>query len=243
VVSRKEFARKLAELDLSHVDRAVAFLWYYRETQEFDERSGSDLAADLHDEDFPHPNVTRLRKELQRSAFTIQGKRKGTFQIDARKLVELTGKYASLIGTPTVHVQGAILPPEWVAGTRKYFEQMVFQINGCYEVGFYDGCAALSRRLMESLIIEVYVCRDRHREIQNNGTFLQLDGLINYIVADKTITLSRNSPKAMQEVKQLGDTAAHDRVYITPQIDIDDTKVRYRHLIQELLNLSGIKKT
>jgi len=46
----------------------------------------------------------------------------------------------------------------------------------------------------------------------------------------------------MQEVKDLGDTAAHDRVYITQQTDIDDMKPSFRRLIEELLLLAGIKR-
>ena len=46
----------------------------------------------------------------------------------------------------------------------------------------------------------------------------------------------------MTEIKQLGDTAAHDRVYITRQGDIDDIKQKYRRLLQELLSLSGINR-
>jgi hypothetical protein len=70
MVTRSQFARHLAELNASHIDRAVAFLYYYRETQQFEERSASDLAADLHDEGFPRPNVTRLKRALSRSRFT-----------------------------------------------------------------------------------------------------------------------------------------------------------------------------
>ena len=47
MVSRSQFARHLAKLNVSHIERAVAFLYYYRETQQFEERSASDLAADL----------------------------------------------------------------------------------------------------------------------------------------------------------------------------------------------------
>ena len=46
----------------------------------------------------------------------------------------------------------------------------------------------------------------------------------------------------MTEVKQLGDTAAHDRVYMTSKQDIDDLLARYRRLLQDLLTASGIRR-
>ena len=63
-----------------------------------------------------------------------------------------------------------------------------------------------------------------------------------HVGKDQNIQLSRNTAKTMRDVKQLGDTAAHDRTYITPQIDIDDVKARYRRLIKELLLVSGVTK-
>jgi len=139
-----------------------------------------------------------------------------------------------------VSVTKHVVPPEWVAGTRTYLEQMVYQINAAYNYGMYDASAILLRRLMESLIIEIYIHEKKHHEIQSGGVFYMLDRLISHITSDSNVSLSRNAPKTMREVKQLGDTAAHDRTYITPQIDIDDMKSRYRRLIQELLVKAGI---
>ena len=45
----------------------------------------------------------------------------------------------------------------------------------------------------------------------------------------------------MKIVKELGDTAAHDRTYLTKPLDIDDNKLAFRRLIQELLGLSNIQ--
>jgi len=240
MANRSDFSRNLAQLDLTHVDRAVAFLYYYRETQEFEERSASDLAADLHEEGFPRPNVTRLREALSRSRFTTRGSKPDVFKLDLRRLEEITEIYEALLDRRKVSVSGHIVPPEWVAGTRTYLEQMVYQINAAYEYGMYDASAVLSRRLMESLIIEIYIHENRHHSIQSNGVFYMLDRLISHITSDTQVQFSRNVPRTMQEIKQLGDTAAHDRTYITPQIDIDDIKARYRRLIRELLTKAGI---
>jgi hypothetical protein len=240
MVSRSEFSQHLATLYLSHADRAVALLYYYRETQEFDERSASDLAADLHDEGFPRPNVTRLRQDLTRSRFTTRGSKTGVFQLDLRRLSEVAALYEESLARKKVHVTKHVVPTEWVAGTRTYLERMVYQINVAYDYGMYDASAVLLRRLMESLIIEIYIHEKRHHEIQSGGVFFMLDRLISHITSDTQVSLSRNAPKTMREVKQLGDTAAHDRTYITPQIDIEDMKSRYRRLLQELLVKAGI---
>jgi hypothetical protein len=238
--TRSEFASVLASLTLSHAERAIAFLWYYRQSQEFDERTASELAADLHEEGFPRPNVTRLREDLVKSPFTTRGRRSAAIQIDIRRLEELDNKYKDLLDLQKVDVSNAIIPLDFVRGTRAYIEKMVRQINGTYDNGFYDGCAVLCRRLMESLIIEIYVSQGRHKEIQDNHVFKHLDWLIGYVKNDDSIVLARSSSKTMDEVKLLGDTAAHHRTYITQQSDINDLRLRYRHLITELLQITGL---
>ncbi|HAH44487.1 MAG TPA: hypothetical protein DCM07_06440, partial [Planctomycetaceae bacterium] len=202
--NRSEFCADLADLTLTHIDRAVAVLWYYRQSQEFEERAASDLAADLHEEGFPKPNVTRLREDLRKSRYVVKGKRTGTFQLDVRHLVALDEQYQDMLGLRRITVTGAVLPVESVAGTRAYLEQMVYQINGAYESGLYDASAVMCRRLMESLIIEVYISKKRQHEIQNNGVFVFLDSLVKYISNDKSLTLGRNTPKTMAEVKSVG---------------------------------------
>ena len=242
MVGRSEFARIVADLNLSHVDRAVAFLFYYRETQAFEERSAGDLASDLHEEGFPRPNVTLLKRALSNSTFTTRGSQPGLYKLDVRRLGELEGFYGQFLNQKKVSVAGSVIPSDWITGTRPYLEQMVYQINATYEYGMFDACAVLCRRLMESLIIEIYIYEKRHSAIQTGSVFFMLDRLITYVGNDHDVHLSRNIPKTMREVKQLGDTAAYDRTYITPQIDIDDIKARYRRLIQELLLISGIRK-
>lgn len=242
MTTRSEFTTRIADLELSHTDRAIALLWYYRQTQEYEERTASELANDLHDEGFPKPNVSRLHTSLTRSRYTIKGHRKGTFQIDVRKVKELEQEFGDFLKIKKLEVSDSVVPNEWVVGTRVYLEQIVHQINGSYDAGFYDCCAVLCRRLMESLLVETYISQRRHHEIQNNGVFLSLEKIINFAQKDPQLVLGRNTPKTMIDVKQLGDTAAHDRAYITPQTDIDDVKAKFRRVIQELLSRAGIEK-
>ncbi len=239
--SRSDFARRIADLPLTHAERAIAFLWYYDYMQEYEERTPGELAGDLHDEGFPRPNVTRLQEALKRSRVVVRGSRKGAFQLDIRQKSSLDERYGPVLSIRIVEVSGDLLDPALVSGTRGYLERIVHQINGSYESGFHDAAAVLCRRLMESLLIEIYIHQKRTSEIRTAGAFLQLERLIAFIRNDRSVTLSRNAPKTMTDVKQLGDAAAHDRVYITRQGDIDDIKPRYRRLLQELLALSGIR--
>jgi len=238
---RKIFAERLSQLNLKRVEQAIAFLWFYRRTQTFEERAASELAGDLAEEGLGRPNVTDLRRDLIKNKQTVQGTRPNTFQLHTKYVSELDAKYGPLIDLKIVDTSPSVIPDSFVQGTLPHLEQLVRQINGSYNQTFYDACAVLSRRLLESLIIEVFIHKKLVAEIRVNNSFLTLDKLIRKIANHSQIILGRNTPAAMEKIKSLGDTAAHDRTYITQPQDIDDLKPLIRRTIKELLTLADIQ--
>lgn len=72
-----------------------------------------------------------------------------------------------------------ILPAAMVRNTRGYIEKTTNQINGCYEKGWFDGCAVMMRKLMETLIIECFEKYGIDSKIKNDkGDFFYLRDLI-----------------------------------------------------------------
>src|SRR5687768_1124926 len=68
-----------------------------------------------------------------------------------------------------------VLAYSLVKGTRGYIEKLVHQINGSYENGWYDACAVMIRRLVETLIIEAFEKHGLAKKIQGpSGDFLYL---------------------------------------------------------------------
>ena len=50
----------------------------------------------------------------------------------------------------------SIVPLSVVRNSRAYIERIVYQVNGCYDSGWYDACAVMIRRLIETLLIEAF---------------------------------------------------------------------------------------
>jgi len=236
------YTNNLSKADFSHAERAIGFLWFYGKKKLYYERTTSDLASDMSKAGFAHENVSRLRRRLLKSNFVVRGTAPDSFKINHRHLSEIENIYKKYDKTFAPKINENIIPFAWVKGTRSYLIELVKQINGSYEFGFYDCCAVMIRRLMESLIIEVYYQNSREHDItDNNGNFLLLENLIKFITNDRKIILQRKSSLIMKEIKDIGDTAAHNRVYITRDTDIKEKIPRVRLLIKELLTLSGIK--
>lgn len=129
-----------------------------------------------------------------------------------------------------------------VRGTRGYIERVANQINGAYEKGWYDACAILLRRLIETLIIETFEHYNIASKIQNaSGDFLYLRDLIDKTLAEKTWNLGRNTKQALPKLKDIGDKSAHSRRFVAQRGDIQPLLADIRTVVQELLYLSKLK--
>lgn len=141
--------------------------------------------------------------------------------------------------------QDKVLDKNLVKRTRGYIEIVVNQINSTYENGSYDACAVMIRRLIETLIIEVYEQNHIAERIQNqNGEFLPLSELIGSMLKEAKWNLGRDNAKVLQslpKLKGIGDLSAHNRRYNAIQSDIDKVTPGLRALVQELIYLANFK--
>lgn len=129
-----------------------------------------------------------------------------------------------------------------VRNTRGYLERLVHQINGAYENGWYDASAVMIRRLIETLIIEVFEKHGIASKIQNSsGDFLFLKDLISTLLSEKAWNLSRNARAALPRLKDVGDMSAHSRRFIAQRQDIDKLISDLRVIVQELVTLAHLK--
>lgn len=129
-----------------------------------------------------------------------------------------------------------------VRGTRAYIEKLAHQINGSYENGWYDACAVMIRRLVETLIIEAYEAHNIADLIKNDqGDFLYLGDLISAAINEKSWTLGRNTKKSLRELKDIGDKSAHSRRFLAHRQDIDKVSADLRVVVQELVLLAKLK--
>lgn len=136
----------------------------------------------------------------------------------------------------------SVLPLSVVRGTRGYIERVSNQANGAYEKGWYDACAVMIRRLLETLIIEAFEHHNLAANIKNTGgDFLFLGGLIDKCLQETAWNLSRNCKQAMPKLKDIGDKSAHSRRYNAHRGDIDPQLADTRLVVQELIYLAGLK--
>lgn len=136
-----------------------------------------------------------------------------------------------------------VLANSFVKNTRGYIERVVQQINGSFEQGWYDCCAVMIRRLLETLIIESFEKYGIASKIKDTRTndFFFLSELIPLTLSEASWNLSRNTKQAMPKLKSIGDLSAHCRRYNAHRSDIDNITQDLRVVTQELIYLAGLK--
>lgn len=143
----------------------------------------------------------------------------------------------------TVSSTEQILPNALVRGTRGYLEKVCHQINGCYEYGWFDACAVMMRRLVETLIVECFEFHKIDSKIKNStGDFLFLRDLIDITLKEKSWNLGRSTKLGLPKLKVLGDQSAHGRRYNAHREDIDKVTQEFRLVCQELIYLANLDK-
>lgn len=139
-----------------------------------------------------------------------------------------------------------VIDPSSVAETKGYLEKIAVQINGTYENGWYDACAVMLRRFVETLIIETFIAKGIEGRIKDpNGDFLTLQILIDKARSDPDLNISRNTKKVLLRLKKLGDLAAHNRRFIARRSYFDelfeDLHLDMQTLIEDFVHEAGFR--
>ncbi len=134
----------------------------------------------------------------------------------------------------------SLLPMD-VFRSRGYIEKVAYQINISFENALFDCCLVMCRRLIETLIIEVYISKNREDEIKDSdNNFFMFSGLIQKIEEESSFNLSRNVNRGLNNIKRFGDLSAHNRRFNARSSDIEEIRTDLRLISTELLLVSGL---
>jgi hypothetical protein len=196
------------------------------------------------DQRLPKPNTSRLAEKLGKCRDTVRGSKAGMFRLHHTYLKTMEGLYPQLSEkSQEVMDDGTILPEILYKGTRGYIESLAKQINKSYEHNIFDGAAVLMRRLEEVLLILSYENLGIAAAIKDgNGNYFPLEGIVKDAASNTTMSLSRNSKKSIETIRELGNYSAHKITYICKREYIKENINEFRALVDELLHKAGIRQ-
>jgi hypothetical protein len=124
---------------------------------------------------------------------------------------------------------------------RGYLIAIGRQMNGSFESGWYDACAVMMRRLLETVIIEAFEANALDGKIKTpQGEFFQLTALIAAALSESAWNLSRNTKQALPMLRDVGHRSAHSRRFTAQKSDIETVQADCRVALEEFLHLAGL---
>jgi len=227
---------------LRTLDRVKAILWWVGREDGKIGLSTNQLSKIIEDAGYPKQNLFRLNQQISADKLISRVPRENAWRLHPVGRRSLDPLYQSLVNRPIkINQTDSLLIPDLFKGTRGYIEKVVFQINVSYSTGLYDCCSVMCRRLLETLIIEVYEstkCADEIRDA--DGNYLMFADLLGLFEKNKELRMSRNGLQGLKDFKKLGDLSAHNRRFNARKEDIDHVRDGIRIASEELLHLSKL---
>lgn len=142
----------------------------------------------------------------------------------------------------TAMEDGGIFPLVKLEQTgRGYLIRVGRQMNGAYSAGWYDACAVMMRRLLETVIIEAFEKKGIDSKIKDsNGDFLMLTALVNKALVETAWNLPRNVKRELPNLKDAGHKSAHNRLYLAEKSDIDKIEPAFRESVEAFLHIAAL---
>jgi len=194
---------------------------------------------------FNVPNKSRLKGKLTKGkgkTFISSKGKATTIEFIPAILQSIEKSYGALwADNTTIESDSEIIDEQKFSGKRQYLDQLIYQINHSYANNCYDAAAVLMRRLFEVMLVLSYQNLGIDSEIKDaagNG-YIMLEGIVKNAKSNQTLKLSRIKNE-FDTFRVVGNFSAHNITYTAGKKDIDDIKINYRVMLEELYNKAGL---
>lgn len=225
--------------------QAQILLYYLYKENEILEYSIKDLRSIFSDAGHRKKlNPSRIIKKLisEEILREIPNTKSKEYEFVPVALQRLEREYAKLwLGLEYIESNNEVINEERFCGKRDAIDKLIKEINCCYSQHCFNACCILMRRLFEILLILSYQKLEIDEEIKNNdgNGYQMLSYIVNNAKKNKTLTLSRNKQK-YDTFKDLGNYSAHNVYFIATNREIDQIKLDYKAMMDELYQKAGL---
>lgn len=226
--------------EFEKVEYTAFFLYKYKNKTEF---LLTDIFNMLQKINITISNCSRIKTKLKESR-KFRKIREGTYIITSKGINELAIQIEKLLNDDEkIETTSCLFDLNLFLGARGYLDSLFKQIDNCYHNNCYDACAVLIRRVFEILLIESYRNLGMEDQIKDcNNNYMMLEKICNNARSNSNLNLSRNTKESLEEIRDLGNFAAHKITYNTRKSDIDKIYNSIRTCFEELYYKSGLKK-
>lgn len=139
--------------------------------------------------------------------------------------------------------QTEFVPIEIVEGSRGYVVNVTKQINRCFQCDALDACAVMVRRLLETLIIEVFEKKGITDKIKDaNGNYLMFTDLVSKLINTPETPIGRATRRELPTIATVLNNCAHSRAFNISKTQLTQYQAPIVIAVQELMGLWDIRK-
>jgi|GEM_PF-439483 len=236
----ESFVAKVKDFDQLSSSKQIDYFVYFLtiENQGLIANIGSIRECFNHLKTAPYSNISSYLASNSKKGRGFKPKfinEKGTFHLLRAYKIELENTLGIAIpAAPTNNY----FPLSIFDHTRSHLVKIAVQACKSYDYQIFDGCAVLTRKLIEILIIETFERHGIDHKIKDaNGYFFYLSDLIQKLLEETKWTIGRNAKQAIHSLKKMGDQSAHNRRYFAQPSDIEKIKDDLRIVLDELVHL------
>lgn len=227
----------------NQAEKALLLCYYhYKETSEvfFDMKGIQELFSDA---GYNTINPSRVKKTvINKNYMRIPNGYKTVMEFVPTKLQELEKEYSQLwTNNEEIDSNSELIDQSKFCQKRGYLDKLIQQINNTYANNCYDATAILMRRLFEILLILSYqnLKIDNEIKTKDGQGYFMLEKIVTNAIGNSTLHLSRIKNR-FDDFRKVGNYSAHNITYIATKKDIDDIKLEYRVMLEELYNKAGL---
>ncbi len=239
MITYQQFLSNYEKEAPQNLDRAIALLWFITTTTDESSKTTNEICKLIEEAGYSKQNISRISQGFKKSKIIIKS---GTgYRISPKSIDELTENLSRYSSHTPIKVVNGFIDPDLFDKTRGYIIRTVAQINLSYDYGLYDCCAVMCRRLLETLIIEVYEFKGVQSEIKDSdNNYLMFSGLLSNIQNQSHFHVARSALKGLKDFKTIGDLSAHNRRFNARRTDITPIQEGLRIAAEELLHLANL---
>lgn len=230
------FYYKIPKKDKQNIKKVIIYIAYFLHLNEKEIFTAKDLKKCLEKLHLNHNNIPLVlsRESIGKNKSFIKHE-KGQYKLYRNKIDELDELFGNI--NYDIKITKDFFDMELLenASVPYYIKNIAKEMCLCYDSGCYTACLVMMRKLLEALIIETFINKGIERNIRNGDNYLYLSGLINIYLSEDDIKKSRNIPKKINSIKELGDTAAHTGRFKANKSIVDNIKNDLNIVVQNIL--------
>lgn len=238
-----DYKQKTGLDELNEVNKAKFIAYYILKEENMATFSMTLLINKFEEFGYSKPNSSRLKSNIIKQKIMKSNKsEKGFLEFIPICYEEMNKEYGTYWNDfETITSDSELLDENKFCGKRTYLTKLIQQVNFTYGKNCYDACAVLLRRIFEIVLVLCFQNSGIENEIsKQDGSHMMLEGITKKAINNKTLNISKRITDNFELFREVGNNSAHSITYTASKKDIDDIKIAYRVMLEDLYNKAGL---